>query len=93
MRRFGLFGWAGNRDCLSYGINHAGWCIASCWAWMLVPLIAGIWHGPMMLLAAAIMLRERLSAPRAPRWRLPALHVGLAPHIPVVSRPGLARNG
>jgi predicted metal-binding membrane protein len=71
LRRIGLFGWAADRECLTFGVIHAVWCVASCWAWMLVPLAAGRWHIPAMMFAGAVMLGERLAAPNRPRWRLP----------------------
>ncbi len=49
---------------LRYGITHGGWCIGACWALMLVPLAAGQAHLPAMALASAIMIGERLRAPR-----------------------------
>jgi predicted metal-binding membrane protein len=72
LRRIGLFGWAADRECLTFGVIHAVRCVASCWAWMLVPLVAGPWHVPAMILAGAVMLRDRLTAPDRPHWRLPA---------------------
>lgn len=76
MRRIGLFGLAADRECLTFGLIHAAWCVASCWAWMLVPLAAGPWHIAAMILAGAAMLSERLAIPDRPRWRLPAfLHL------------------
>ena len=68
----GLFGWAADRDCLTFGVIHAVWCIASCWAWMLAALAVAWWHIPAMIFAAVVMLSERLAAPDRPRWRLPA---------------------
>jgi predicted metal-binding membrane protein len=73
LRRIGLFGWAADRECLAFGVIHAAWCIACCWAWMLTALAAGRWHIPAMMLAAAVMLSERLAAPERPRWRLPVV--------------------
>jgi predicted metal-binding membrane protein len=72
LSRIGLFGWAADRECFAFGVVHAAWCIACCWAWMLAVLAAGRWHIPAMMLAAAVMLSERLAAPDRPRWRLPA---------------------
>lgn len=69
--RVGLFGAAADRDSLRFGIGHGRWCIASCWAWMLVPLVVGQGHSLAMLLAGAIMLAERLGPPGALRWRTP----------------------
>ncbi|MCP1446021.1 putative metal-binding membrane protein [Pseudomonas sp. GGS8] len=68
LRRIGMFGWAADRDCLIFGMTHGVFCIVSCWAWMLVPLVSGAWHIPMMLLAGIIMLVERLTPPGPPRW-------------------------
>jgi predicted metal-binding membrane protein len=73
MPRIGIFGWSSYRDCLAFGATHGMWCIASCWAWMLLPLAAGVWHWPAMVFAGALMLAERLAPPSMPRWRLPAL--------------------
>ncbi|MGE7955165.1 DUF2182 domain-containing protein [Pseudomonas sp. NPDC089530] len=73
MRRIGLFGWAADRDCLCFGATHGVYCIASCWAWMLVPLLGGAWHLPLMLLAGAILLVERLAPSDRPSWRWPVL--------------------
>jgi hypothetical protein len=40
---------------------------------MTVPLLAGGgWHEAAMLATGLILLAERLSLPRAARWRLPA---------------------
>ncbi|WP_085583644.1 MULTISPECIES: DUF2182 domain-containing protein [unclassified Pseudomonas] len=68
-RRIGLFGWAADRDCLAFGVTHGAGCIASCWAWMLVPLVSGAWHLPVMLAAGVVLLAERLSPPGPARWR------------------------
>ncbi|WP_238346723.1 DUF2182 domain-containing protein [Pseudomonas viciae] len=68
MGRLSLFGWAANRDCLIRGLAHGLFCIVSCWAWMVVPLVSGSWHIPMMLVAGAILLAERLIAAKTPRW-------------------------
>lgn len=73
MRRIGLFGWAADRDCLIFGMTHGLWCIASCWAWMLLPLLGGAWHIPIMLFAGAMMLAERLTPADRPRWRWPVI--------------------
>jgi predicted metal-binding membrane protein len=72
-RRIGLFGWAADRDCLVFGASHGAWCIASCWAWMLMPLLGGAWHIPLMLVAGAIMLVERLAPGDRPHWHWPVM--------------------
>jgi predicted metal-binding membrane protein len=73
LMRIGLFGWAADRECLTFGLIHAIWCIASCWAWMLVPLATERWHVPAMMVMAAIVLSERLAASDWPRWHAPRL--------------------
>ena len=93
LRRIGLFGWAADRDCLTFGAIHALWCMMSCWAWMLAALTAGPWHVAAMMLAATMMLGERLAAPRQPRWRLPAL-LSLLVHWPIfASQRSAVRHG
>jgi predicted metal-binding membrane protein len=93
LRRIGLFGWAADRDCLSFGAIHALWCVASCWAWMLAALTAGPWHVAAMMLAGTIMLGERLAPPQRPHWRLPLLRSPLI-HWPTFgSRRSLVRHG
>jgi hypothetical protein len=93
LTRIGLFGWAADRDCLTFGVIHAVWCIASCWAWMTVPLATERWHAPAMMFAAAVMLRERLAAPDWPRWRLPAF-LFLLDRLPIFAfRHSAARHG
>jgi predicted metal-binding membrane protein len=92
LRRFGLFGWAADRECVSFGAVHATWCVAACWPFMLVPLVAGRWHVAAMMGAGAVMLAERLAAPDRPRWRLPfflsLLHCRVA-----FTAQGTARHG
>ncbi|OLF54730.1 DUF2182 domain-containing protein [Pseudomonas chlororaphis] len=73
LRRIGLFGWAADRDCLAFGAAHGAWCVASCWAWMLVPLLGGTWHLVLMPVAGAVMLIERLAPGDRPRWHWPAI--------------------
>ena len=94
LRRIGLFGWAADWDCLTFGAIHALWCMASCWAWMLAALWQpgrGIFWA--MMLAGTIMLGERLAPPRLPRWRLPAPLSRLV-HGPVSgSRHSAVRHG
>src|SRR5215468_1658447 len=93
LRRIGLFGWAADRDCLTFGAIHALWCMVSCWAWMLAALTAGPWHIAAMMLTAAIMLAERLAPPQQPRWRLPLL-LSPAVHWPTfASQRNVVRHG
>jgi predicted metal-binding membrane protein len=71
LRRIGLFGLAADRDCIAFGAILGCWCVASCWAWMLVPLFVPYGHGVAMLAVAAIVMAERLRGPGPVRWRFP----------------------
>ncbi|HEX8263482.1 MAG TPA: DUF2182 domain-containing protein [Allosphingosinicella sp.] len=63
-------GWAADRACLAYGLAQGRFCLASCWALMLVPAAAG--HHPLpMLLVGLFALLERRS-PGAEPLRRPA---------------------
>jgi predicted metal-binding membrane protein len=73
VQNLAVFGLRADLDAFVYGLIHAGWCFASCWAWMLVPWSAGSYHVAIMILIAFIMLIERLASPARPRWRLPLL--------------------
>jgi predicted metal-binding membrane protein len=73
LRRIGLFGLAADRDCMIFGAALGGWCLASCWAWMLVPLFAPAAHVPAMVAVASILMAERLRGPGPARWRVPVV--------------------
>jgi predicted metal-binding membrane protein len=75
LRRIGLFGFTADRDCIVYGAALGCWCIASCWAWMLVPLFASDGHVLAMLAVSAIVMAERLRGPGPARWRVPEVLV------------------
>jgi predicted metal-binding membrane protein len=63
------FGAAGDIGALRFGVTHAVWCVGSCWALMLLPLL--ISHGHLVIMAAVALwlAAERLDRPLAPRWR------------------------
>lgn len=46
-----------------YGLASAGWCVAACWAWMLVPLGHARGHLALMAAAFLIVLAERYARP------------------------------
>jgi len=71
LRRVGLFGFAADRDCVAYGAALGCWCVATCWAWMLVPLLTSEGHIFAMLAVSAITMAERLRGSRLARWRVP----------------------
>jgi predicted metal-binding membrane protein len=72
LRPVSLFGLRADGDCLRFGIEHGLLCAATCWAWMVVPMLAGGWHFMAMVLTGMVLLTERLSLPQAARWRMPA---------------------
>jgi predicted metal-binding membrane protein len=66
------FGRAADVDVLRYGGTHAAWCFGSCWALMLLPLVAGTWHLAVMVLVTLWMWAEEFDKAGAPTWRLRA---------------------
>jgi hypothetical protein len=72
LRRLSVFGWRGDRDAIVYGLVHGGWCIAACWAWMLVPLVLSHHHLAVMLAVGVTSLADRITPPAPPRWHWPA---------------------
>ncbi len=71
--RISAFGWGFIKDCLAYGVVSAGWCVGSCWALMLLPMLAEQGHVPLMLVSMGWMLWERFKRPRPVRWYWPRL--------------------
>lgn len=64
------FGAAADRDALRFGGAHAAWCLGSCWALMLVPLLVTTWHTGVMLVVSVWMWVEPLDRPERPTWRV-----------------------
>ena len=58
------FGLAADWASLRFGIQIAGFCIAACWALMLLPLTTDVAHVPLMAAVAFVMLVERYTEPR-----------------------------
>jgi predicted metal-binding membrane protein len=55
--RLSAFGFAADRDCISFGLAHGFWCAATCAPLMLLPLMTPQIHLPLMaLLSASLML-------------------------------------
>lgn len=84
-RRISLFGLAAHRDAFAFGARHGAWCVATCWAWMMLPLVSGPYHVPVMVLVGVVMLAERLTMPRQSGWRLPVGTQWLANELPAMS--------
>jgi predicted metal-binding membrane protein len=64
------FGSAADRDALRFGGTHAAWCLGSCWALMLVSLLAPAWHLAVMLVVSVWMWVEPLDRPERLTWRV-----------------------
>lgn len=64
--------------CLRFGVDHGRYCLASCWALMLIPAASGH-HPALMLAAAAVAIAERLGPMGRPdRTAGPLAAAGLA---------------
>ncbi|WP_128957860.1 DUF2182 domain-containing protein [Bradyrhizobium guangzhouense] len=63
-------GIAADLAALSYGIRQAIWCCGTCWALMLVPLMAQDGHLFAMAATSAYLIAERLDPPRRPAWEI-----------------------
>lgn len=69
-RELAAFGTAADLDALRFGVTHGVWCVGSCWALMLFPMLLPQGHFAGMAAAAFVMISERLEQPRPLRWRL-----------------------
>lgn len=74
------FGAAADVGALRFGLAQGVWCVGSCWALMLLPLMVMDWHVAAMAVVALWVCGERLDTPQPPRWRLrvPAKAVRIA---------------
>jgi len=83
------FGAAGFAAAFRFGVTHAGWCVGSCWALMLVPWLIPAGHVAAMAAVTLWISAERLDRPTRPRWRirLPTTAAGLvAAHARIPTR-------
>jgi predicted metal-binding membrane protein len=63
------FGGRADLDVLRFGFSHAGWCIGSCSALMLLPMLVTHGHLPAMAAATLWIAGERVEKPVPPGWR------------------------
>lgn len=68
-RALRAFGLAADWDALRMGLAHGVWCVGSCWAAMLFPLLLPEGHRVAMAAVTLLMFCERLDRPQAPSWR------------------------
>jgi len=69
-RELAAFGMAADLDALRFGMTHGGWCVGSCWALMLLPMLLLQGQVAAMALVTFVLTSERLEPPRPLRWRL-----------------------
>lgn len=69
-RSLAAFGFAARRDALRMGLEHGIWCVASCWAMMLFPMLLARGHDLAMAAVTIVMFCERLDPGGVPTWRL-----------------------
>jgi predicted metal-binding membrane protein len=63
------FGRRADAGAILFGATYGGWCIQSCAAWMLVPLVVPGAHIAAMVAAAVLIFCERLDRPARPAWQ------------------------
>jgi hypothetical protein len=63
------FGPAADVDVLRFGLTQGIWCVGSCWALMLLPMLVSGWHVAAMAAVALWLCAERLDSPIPPSWR------------------------
>jgi predicted metal-binding membrane protein len=63
------FGAAADRDAFDFGLTNGAACVGSCWALMLLPLLAGHGHIFPMIAVALFIFAERLESPAPLAWR------------------------
>ena len=69
-RALKAFGVAADLDALRFGIAHGVWCVGSCWALMLLPMVITEGHLAAMAAVSFLMISERLERPMPLAWRL-----------------------
>jgi predicted metal-binding membrane protein len=68
-RGLAAFGYAADRDALRFGVKHGFYCVGSCWALMLLPMLLSVGHLAAMAIATVLIFGERVERPRLPNWR------------------------
>jgi len=63
------FGARADLDALRFGVSHARWCIGSCFALMLLPMLFTRGHLVVMAGVTLWLAGERFERPVPPRWR------------------------
>jgi predicted metal-binding membrane protein len=72
------FGLRADIASFGYGLTSAGWCVATCWALMSLPLVGQSAHMWLMAAVSPVMLHERYARPPGIRLRRGLVGAGLA---------------
>lgn len=64
------FGAEADRDAIHFGLTHGLWCVGSCSALMLVPMLFPSAHLASMAAMTLWIAGEQLDRPTPPQWRL-----------------------
>jgi predicted metal-binding membrane protein len=67
-RELAAFGLAADVDALRFGLQHGVWCVGSCWALMLLPMMLMRAHVAAMAAVGLWLFAERIERPTAARW-------------------------
>jgi predicted metal-binding membrane protein len=70
---FAAFGSSADVDALRFGISHGVWCVGSCWALMVFPMLLPWGHVAAMAAVSILVFSERLERPTPPGWRFRGL--------------------
>jgi len=66
------FGLAADLDASRFGLIHGVWCVGSCWAPMLLPMLLPGQHYLAMACSSLWVFAERMEVPASPAWRIRA---------------------
>lgn len=66
--RLAAFGQAADHAALRFGVGHGIWCVGSCWAMMVLPMLLSRGHVGAMLTVSILTFSERLEKPAWPCW-------------------------
>jgi len=69
-RELAAFGITADLDSFRFGMTHGGWCVGSCWALMLLPMLISSGHFVAMALVTFVMVSERLEEARPLTWNI-----------------------
>jgi len=81
--RLSVFGVAADLDCLNYGVAVGLSCAGSCWALMLMPLVAEGMQLSVMAAVSVVLIAERVAPARPARWgfAVPAVLMDAFPRL------------